>query len=150
MSLFCMPSGEKACTIYASSRKCEKKVRVWSLFWIAAFRWLDLTENYRSISCEKKSTLIPGFIKARESDKKRYRNSLLSCIRHQKDNFYGIRQFIESSFVERKTAGIDPWLLPYTGYDFTRYDNHTVRTRLLCVRHLGIWDRYAILLEIFI
>ena len=70
MSLFCMPSGEKVCTIYARSTKCGKKVRVWSLFWIAEFRWLDLTENYRSISCEKKSTPIPGFIKARESDKK--------------------------------------------------------------------------------
>ena len=46
---------------------------------------------------------------------------------YQKDNFYGIKQFVESSFIERRTAGIDHWLLPFTGYDFTRYDNHTVR-----------------------
>ena len=49
---------------------------------------------------------------------------------YQKDNFYGIKQFVDSSFIERRTAGIDHWLLPFTGYDFTRYDNHTVR--LLC------------------
>ena len=67
---------------------------------------------------------------------------------YQKDNFYGIKQFVDSSFIERRTAGIDHWLLPFTGYDFTRYDNHTVR--LLCVRHLGIWDLCAMLLKIFI
>ena len=26
---------------------------------------------------------------------------------YKKDNFYGIRQFLESSFIERRTAGID-------------------------------------------
>ena len=46
---------------------------------------------------------------------------------YQKDDFYGIKQFVDSSFIERRTAGIDHWLLPFTGYDFTRYDNHTVR-----------------------
>ena len=45
MSLFCMPSGEKVGTIYARSRKCGKKVRVWSLFRIGEFRWLDLNEK---------------------------------------------------------------------------------------------------------
>ena len=46
---------------------------------------------------------------------------------YQKDDFYGIKQFVDLSFIKRRTAGIDHWLLPFTGYDFTRYDNHTVR-----------------------
>ena len=46
---------------------------------------------------------------------------------YQKDNFYGIKKFVDSSSIERRTAGIDHWLLPFTGYDFTKYDNHTVR-----------------------
>ena len=64
-----MPSGEKVCAIYARSKKCGKKVRVWSFFWIAEFRWLDLIENNAPFPVKKKLALIPGFIKAREIDK---------------------------------------------------------------------------------
>ena len=84
----------------------------------------------------KKSTLILGFIKAREGDKKGIVIPFCRVYDISKYNFYGIRQFVDSSLIERRTAGIDPWLLPYTGYD-----NHTVRTRLLSVRHLRMWDR---------
>ena len=59
---------------------------------------------------------------------------------YQKDNFYGIKKFVDSSSIERRTAGIDHWLLPFTGYDFTRYDNHTVRLLRNTAKKIFIWN----------
>ena len=79
------------------------------------FLWKKVGTNYRVSSRREKAIKKVSYF------------SFVVYSTYQKDDFYGIRQFVESSFIERITVGIDPWSLPYTGYDFTRYDNHTVR-----------------------